>query len=201
MQLYLVQHGASKSDSEDPQRSLTDDGRSRKQTARFQDLLQPPSHAYRTGRANVGSARVTTSSQSALVSMATPRSGPLSDTGGCLISQRLALSAIFGQPRQNFQAIIRSFSSAACFAAPIVSLPPVRPESKTQSTFAARLQVRSTPHTNSPDTGCRSIALCLKRISCGSRIAIASPFYSAEQRISPITWARQSSGRECKRRT
>lgn len=27
MQLYLVQHGASKSDSEDPQRSLTDDGR------------------------------------------------------------------------------------------------------------------------------------------------------------------------------
>jgi len=104
---------------------VLDDCRSRKQTARFQDLLQPPSHAYLTGRANAGSARVTTSSQSALVAMATPLSGPLSDTGGCLISQRLALSAIFGQPRQNFQAIIRSFSIAACFAAPIVSLPPV----------------------------------------------------------------------------
>ena len=45
----------------------------------------------------------------------------------------------------------------------------------------------------------RSIALCLKRISCGSRIAIGSPLYSAQRRIPPITWARQSSGRECKR--
>jgi putative transposase len=56
-------------------------------------------------------------------SMATPLSGPLSDTGGCLICQRLAFAAIFGQPRQNFQEIIRCFSIAACFAAP--SLPPV----------------------------------------------------------------------------
>ena len=40
---------------------VLDDGRSGKQTARFQDLLQPPSHAYLTGRANAGSARVTTS--------------------------------------------------------------------------------------------------------------------------------------------
>jgi len=46
----------------------------------------------------------------------------------------------------------RHRSIAACFGASIVSLPPVRPESKTQSTFAARLPVRSTTHTNSPDT-------------------------------------------------
>src|ERR1039457_6373331 len=39
---------------------VLDDGRSRKQAARFQDLLQQPSHAYLTGRANAGYARVTT---------------------------------------------------------------------------------------------------------------------------------------------
>src|SRR6516165_5956392 len=41
---------------------VLDDGRSGKQAARFQELLQPPSHTYPTGRANAGSARVTTSS-------------------------------------------------------------------------------------------------------------------------------------------
>src|SRR6266478_2698671 len=46
---------------------VLDDGRSRKQAARFQDLLQQPSHAYLPGRANAGYARVTTSSQSPLV--------------------------------------------------------------------------------------------------------------------------------------
>ena len=55
---------------------VLDDGRSRKQTARFQDLLQPPSHPYLTGRANAGYARVTTSRQSPLVSMATSLSRP-----------------------------------------------------------------------------------------------------------------------------
>src|SRR6266550_7039196 len=39
---------------------VLDDGRPRKQAARFQDLLQQPSHAYLTGRANAGYARVTT---------------------------------------------------------------------------------------------------------------------------------------------
>jgi hypothetical protein len=73
---------------------VLDDGRSRKQAARFQDLLQQPSHAYLTGRANAGYARVTTSSQSPLVSMATTLSGPLSDSDGCLISQRFARCGI-----------------------------------------------------------------------------------------------------------
>jgi transposase InsO family protein len=77
-------------------------------------------HTSREGR--TGSARAATSRKSPLVSMATSLSRPISDTAGCLICQRLALAAIFGQPRQNFHEIIRSFSIAACFAAPIVSL-------------------------------------------------------------------------------
>ena len=80
---------------------VLDDGRSRKQAARFQDLLQQPSHAYLTGRANAGCARVTTNCQSPLVSMATTLSGPLSDTGGCLISQRFVLAAASGRPLQK----------------------------------------------------------------------------------------------------
>jgi hypothetical protein len=43
-----------------------------KQAARFQDLLQQPSHAYLTGRANAGYAGVTTNRKSPLVSMAAP---------------------------------------------------------------------------------------------------------------------------------
>src|SRR5438876_11815167 len=39
---------------------VLDDVRSRKEAARFQDLLQQPSHAYLTGRANTRDAGVTT---------------------------------------------------------------------------------------------------------------------------------------------
>jgi len=102
---------------------ILDDGRSRKQTARSQDLLQQPSHAQLTGRANAGYARVTTNLQSPLVSMAATLSSPLSDTGGCLISQRFALAAVSGRPLQK----PRMKSSGVCVlscAAPIVSLPP-----------------------------------------------------------------------------
>jgi len=114
---------------------VLDDCRSRKQTARFQDLLQPPSHAYLTGRANAGSARVTTCSQSPLVSMATPLSGPLSDTGGRLICQRLALAAVnlgktskksLGVSPSQRASRVRSFHRHR-----------MRPESETQPTFAA----------------------------------------------------------------
>src|SRR6266705_6066443 len=70
---------------------VLDDGRSRKQAARFQDLLQQPSHAYLTGRANAGYTRVTTSSQSRLVSMATSLPSAISYTGGCLTVRSLAL--------------------------------------------------------------------------------------------------------------
>jgi hypothetical protein len=80
---------------------VLDDGRSRKQAARFQDVLQQPSHAYLTGRANAGYARVTTNRQSPLVSMAATLSILVSDTSGCLIYQRFALAVVSGQLLQK----------------------------------------------------------------------------------------------------
>src|SRR6266513_6017498 len=50
---------------------VLDHCRSRKQAARFHDLLQQPSHAYLTGRTNDGYAGVTTNRKSPLISMAT----------------------------------------------------------------------------------------------------------------------------------
>jgi hypothetical protein len=82
---------------------VLDDGRPRKQAARFQDLLQQPSHAYLAGRANARYTRVATGRQSPFVSMATSLSILISDTYGCVILQRLGLAALFGRPRENFQ--------------------------------------------------------------------------------------------------
>src|SRR5438045_4052106 len=48
---------------------VLDDVRSRKEAARFQDLLQQPSHAYLTGRANTRDAGVTTNRKSPIVSL------------------------------------------------------------------------------------------------------------------------------------
>src|ERR1039457_5814959 len=47
---------------------VLEDGSSRRPTPRFQDLLQPPSPAFLTGRANAGSGRVTTHRQSPPIS-------------------------------------------------------------------------------------------------------------------------------------
>jgi len=80
---------------------VLDDGRPRKQAARFQDLLQQPSHAYLTGRANAGSARATSNRKSPLVSLATSLSILIPDTNGCLTFQRLGLTAVSGQPLQE----------------------------------------------------------------------------------------------------
>jgi len=80
---------------------VLDNDRSRKQAARFQGLLQQPSHAQLTGRPNARYAAVTTSRKSPIVSMATTVSGPLSDTGGCLISQRFVLAAVSARPLQK----------------------------------------------------------------------------------------------------
>src|ERR1700680_4151394 len=57
---------------------VLDECRSGEKTARFQDLLQPPSHPSLTGRANAGYARATTRRQSALVSLATSLSRAIS---------------------------------------------------------------------------------------------------------------------------
>src|SRR5262252_3125280 len=64
---------------------VLDCGGSRKQAARFQDLLQQPSHPYLNGRADAESACVTTNRKSPLVSMATSLSILISDTSGCVI--------------------------------------------------------------------------------------------------------------------
>ncbi len=107
---------------------VLDDGRSRKQAARFQDLLQQPSHAYLTRGANAGYNRVTTSSPSRLVSMATTLSSPIPNTSRRLTFQRLSLAAVSGQRRQKHP--MKSYGLcvlmivAARFADPIVSPPP-----------------------------------------------------------------------------
>jgi hypothetical protein len=91
---------------------------------------------------NAGNARVTTSSQSRLASLAIPLSSPIPDISRSLTFQRLALAAIFGHPRQDFEEIIRLFlyrsvlcgsdRSTATWCAPKV-------------TFTERLPVKSVP--------------------------------------------------------
>src|SRR6516225_8875894 len=66
---------------------VLDCGGSREQAARFQDLLQQPSHPYLNRRANAESAWVTTNRKSPLVSMATSLSILISDTSSCVISK------------------------------------------------------------------------------------------------------------------
>src|SRR5215472_4836515 len=73
---------------------VLDCGGSRKQAARFQDLLQQPPHPYLNGRANAESACVTTNRKSPLLSMATSLSILISDTSGCVIFRRLSNSGI-----------------------------------------------------------------------------------------------------------
>src|SRR5215831_4749302 len=82
---------------------VLDCGGSRKQAARFQDLLQQPSHPYLNGRANAESACVTTNRKSPLVSMATSLSILISDTSGCVIFRRLSIAPVSGQPWEDFQ--------------------------------------------------------------------------------------------------
>src|SRR5580700_2616521 len=83
------------------------------------------------GRANAGNARVTTSSQFPLVSMATTLSGLLSDTGRGLISQRFALAAQKSLTRFStrnavpslgfgFELFLSSLGQAVVFRAPVV---------------------------------------------------------------------------------
>ena len=80
---------------------VLDNDRSRKQATRFQDLLQRPSHAYLTGRANTRYAGVTTNRQSPLVWMAAPLSILISDPNGCLTFQIFELTVVSGQALQK----------------------------------------------------------------------------------------------------
>jgi hypothetical protein len=78
---------------------VLDCGGSRKQAARFQHLLQQPSHPYLNGRANAESACVTSNRKSPLVSMAASLSILISDTSGCVIFRiTLSIAPASGQP-------------------------------------------------------------------------------------------------------
>src|SRR4029077_13334008 len=90
---------------------VLDNDRSRKQAARFQDLLQRPSHAYLTGRANAGNARVTTNRKSPLVWMAAPLSILISDPNGCLTFQICGLTVVSGQAAKTWNEIMRCVRS------------------------------------------------------------------------------------------
>ena len=99
---------------------------SRKQAARFQDLLQQPSHPYLNGRANAESACITTNRKSPLVSRATSLSILISDTSGRVIFRTLSIAPASGQPWKDFQLnhLVLAFLVAERFADPIVSLQP-----------------------------------------------------------------------------
>src|SRR5215472_14201002 len=104
---------------------VLDCGGSRKQAARFQDLLQQPSHPYLNGRANAESACVTTNRKSPLVSMATSLSILISDTGGRVIfedSQCSGIRSTLGRLQSNH--LMLASLVAVRFADPIVSLQP-----------------------------------------------------------------------------
>src|SRR5262252_4665459 len=106
---------------------VLDCGGSRKQAARFQDLLQQPSHPYLSGRANTESTCVTSNRKSPFVSMATSLSILISDTSGRVIfRRRLSIALVSGQPWEDFQLnhLVLAFLVAARFADPIVSLQP-----------------------------------------------------------------------------
>src|SRR5215469_3917027 len=100
---------------------VLDCGGSRKQAARFQNLLQQPSHPYLNGRANTESTYVTTNRKSPFVSMATSLSILISDTNGCVIFRRLSIAPVSGQPWEDFQLnhLLLALLVAACFADPI----------------------------------------------------------------------------------
>jgi hypothetical protein len=88
---------------------VLDNWRSRKQAARFQDLLQQPSHAYLTGRANAGYAGVTTNRKSPFVSMAAPLPILVSDPNGCLtLSKTRAHCGIRSTSKNTWNEIIKS---------------------------------------------------------------------------------------------
>src|SRR5215831_3545946 len=105
---------------------VLDCGGSREQAARFQDLLQQPSHPYLNRRANTESTCVTSNRKSPFVSMATSLSILISDTSGCVIFRSLSIALVSGQPWEDFQLnhLVLAFLVAARSADPIISLQP-----------------------------------------------------------------------------
>ncbi len=131
------------------------DWRSRKQAARFQDLLQQPSQAYLTGRANAGYAGVTTD-QSRLVSMAAPLPILVSNPNGCLtLSKTRAHFGIRSTSKNDWNEIIRYLRSWLQSVSRIRSFHCHQIGSKRERhlPFAARFAGNIGPRSNSPATG------------------------------------------------
>jgi hypothetical protein len=134
------------------------------------------------GRVNAGYARVTTSSQSRLVSMATTLSGPLSDTGGCLISQRFVLAAVSGRPLQK----PRMKSSGVCVlncsafrdSDPSTSL--IRTAHTSWIIFEWEGRARSEHETEEKKSGCDQIGYQLK---LPDPIVSLAPYQFARDRL------------------
>ena len=116
---------------------------SREQAARFQDLLQQPSHPYLNGRANAESACVATNRKPPLVSMATSLSIPVSDTSGCVIFRRLSIAPVSGQPWEDFQLIMWCLRSWLLHASRIRSFHSNRINSPETGTIPDRSAVPS----------------------------------------------------------
>jgi len=116
---------------------VLDDDRSRKQAARFQDLLQQPSHAYLTGRANPGYAGVTTNRKSPFVSMAAPLPILVSDPNGCLtLSKTRAHFGIRSTSKNTWNEIIRYLRSWLQSVSRIRSFHCHRMRSESESQFS-----------------------------------------------------------------
>src|SRR5437667_4148249 len=86
------------------------------EAARFQDLLQQPSHAYLTGRANTRDAGVTTNRKSLLVWLAAPLWILISDPNGCLTFQIFGLTEVSGQAPQKPRMKSRALCALGCSA-------------------------------------------------------------------------------------
>src|SRR4029077_15553618 len=134
---------------------VLDDDRSRKQAARFQDLLQRPSHAYLTGRANTRYAGVTTNRKSPLVWMAAPLSILISDPNGCLTFKYSSSLWDPVRPAKTWNEIMRCVRSWFQCVSRLRSFHchQVRSKRERHLPFAARFAGNIGPRSNSPDTG------------------------------------------------
>ena len=129
--------------------AVLDERRSRKQAARFQDLLQRSSHAYLPGGENVrsGHEEATTGRRSKLLPMASSLSRLVSDADRRLILRRLFVSVVgceFGTA--THPETIRCLSLYMWRKRLICALPcpgGVRLESRARPTFAGRSAAES----------------------------------------------------------
>jgi hypothetical protein len=128
--------------------AVLDERRSRKPVARFENLLQPSSHACRARGTNArsGHEEATTDHRSELLPAATALPEPLSHADGCLIFQRLVLPAASSGHRQialpmNQAAV--ALVNTPLLAGLVLSLPPTALRHITRLIWAMQSQAES----------------------------------------------------------